>query len=746
MENGFVAVGYNSNTIRTICYSTDGKVWKTDSDNPFEDGIGYGVAYGKVKKDSGVLADLFVAVGYNTGNSICIYNSIDGKNWYRYNNNPFSGGEGKCIVSGKILNNFGDLVNGFVAVGYNTNNSITISNSTDGKNWSNYYSNPLSGGEGRGVSYGKVKNNLDVLVDGFVVIGRNSDSTITIIYSTDGAKSWNSVVNSNLNGIVWESISWGGIGGQEKFIIYGKKNNIVKVAYSYDGITWVIDSNNTFNDGSKIVYSTAYSKIKYTSVTTGCNLDNNVCICYSNTDYILWKPSLTNPFLGGCGNCVIWGSNKTIGYIYVSVGYNSDSSVTICYSTDGIVWNNANNNPFEGGAGLGVTYGGPVGQETFVAVGYNSDSSVTISYSENGKTWLTAATNPFSGGSGNSVWWNGIRFIAVGNNKSNNNDSSVTISYSTNGITWTDIEDNINRVSRFSQLGSSLSYSNSKNISFTDEKYVYKNEDIIKGSVWVYIPTSTTEKLQQIVLEDIKNKILNNIPYIKCCIGKTTLLSKDGNNLFFTINYFYDNSIINRDITNFFYTIVQYRYNSDSDIQKFEYLNHLHLKNTDDRKQFPSYGLEIFFNTYIKLTISANNKLIVAYPINLDNIDFSKGTLDYYQLITNSWQIKQSFPDITFPNINVDNKKQSNIILSSSIDSGVVTVNDYVTETDYRLRYYFSNNNIYTKSSSNFIDLLKNPTNTYDNIKNNNIDGVISDTGKMLIYNNPNKNYLSIYN
>jgi hypothetical protein len=94
----------------------------------------------------------------------------------------------------------------------------------------------------------------------------------------------------------------------------------------------------------------------------------------------------------------------------------------------------------------------------------------------------------------------------------------------------------------------------------------------------------------------------------------------------------------------------------------------------------------------------------------------------------------------------VNNKIQAKIILSSTVDSGVVTVNDYISETDYRLSYYFSNNNIYSKSSSNFIDLLKNPTNTYNNIKNNNIDWVISDTGKMLIYNNPNKNYLSIYN
>ncbi len=147
------------------------------------------------------------------------------------------------------------------------------------------------------------------------------------------------------------------------------------------------------------------------------------------------------------------------------------------------------------------------------------------------------------------------------------------------------------------------------------------------------------------------------------------------------------------------------------------------------------------------MLISENNKLIVLYPFNLDNFNFSYGTMEYYRSITNKWVLIQSFPDFTFPNINVKNKIQPNIILSSTLDLGVITINNYSSVTNYKLFYYFFNNDKYIKSKDiDFIDILKNPDNFYNEINNNNLNTFMSDTGKLLIHTNSDKNYLSIYN
>ena len=258
----WVAVGYNSLNTVCIAKSTDGMTWTNSSNNPFSGFAGYGIAWN---------GSYWVAVGYNSGQTVCIAKSTDAMTWTNASNNPFTGGYGNGIAWNGSY---------WVAVGNNSGSTVAIAKSPDGMTWTDASNNPFTGGQGKGIAWNGSY---------WVAVGNNSGSTVAI-------------------------------------------------AKSPDGMTWTDVSN--------------------------------------------------NPFTGGIGYGIAWN-----GSYWVAVGYNSDQTVAIAKSTDAITWTDASNNPFTGGQGLGISWNGSY----WVAVGNNNGSTVCIAKSPDGMTWTNSTDNLFNG-------------------------------------------------------------------------------------------------------------------------------------------------------------------------------------------------------------------------------------------------------------------------------------------------------------------------------------------------------------
>jgi hypothetical protein len=378
----WVAVGANSDSLVTIATSSDGIEW-TGLDI-FTGGIGYGIAWN---------GSVWVAVGFNGDPQLQIVTSPDGITWTP-TTSPFEGGQGYAVASRRPL--YPPIAPPVVtqafcvAGGYGTN---TLAYSYDGLSW-DAAANPFDGGYVYGVAW---NGSL------WVVLGNNSDSTVTITTSTDGI-TWTPRANpfdgGNGGGVAWNGSYWVAVG-----------SGSTTIATSTDGITWTTRTNSLYQ-----AYGVAWNGSYWISV--GYSVDGPVSMVKSS-DGITWANVTNNPFDGNYAQGIAWN-----GSLWVAVGQNSDASVTIATSSDGITWTDASNNPFEGGIGRGIAWNGLI----WVAVGYNSLHTVTIATSSDGVTWTTRE-NPFEGGDGQGITWNGI-WVAVGT-------GSDTIATSPDGITWT---------------------------------------------------------------------------------------------------------------------------------------------------------------------------------------------------------------------------------------------------------------------------------------------------------------------
>jgi hypothetical protein len=321
---GWVAVGYNVDYIITIATSTDGLIW-TLSDTPFSrvppvtnEGRGNGVAWN---------GSYWVAVGTNSGSTVCIVKSTDGVLWTNSTNNPFSGNNG-----------YGNGIawNGsyWVAVGANSGATICIAKSSDGMTWTNSTDNPFSGGVGLGIAWN---------ASYWVAVGNNTGGTVCIAKSTDGM-TWTNSTNNPFSGGIGLGIGWNG----SYWVTIGfNTGGTVTIAKSTDSLTWTNATDNPFAGGvgRGIGWNGSYW------VAVGGNLDNTVTIAKS-TDGLIWTNSTDNPFSGGAGYGITWN-----GSYWVAVGANTGGTVTMAKSTNGMTWVDASNNLFEGGSGYGIAYG-----------------------------------------------------------------------------------------------------------------------------------------------------------------------------------------------------------------------------------------------------------------------------------------------------------------------------------------------------------------------------------------------------
>lgn len=138
-----------------------------------------------------------------------------------------------------------------------------------------------------------------------------------------------------------------------------------------------------------------------------------------------------NPFDGdsteSC-NGICWSPDLSL---FVAVGNDAASTITVCTSSDGITWV-AESCPFDGGTAFGVAWSPAL--SLFVAVGEDAGNTITVCTSPDGSAW-TAQACDLDGGYGLCVAWSESEVLfAVGGT---NAGDTVSLCTSPDGTAWT---------------------------------------------------------------------------------------------------------------------------------------------------------------------------------------------------------------------------------------------------------------------------------------------------------------------
>ena len=166
-----------------------------------------------------------------------------------------------------------------------------------------------------------------------------------------------------------------------------------KMAYSLDGITWTLISNNIFGTGS--MWGIGYGDNKFI-----CVGQDKMVYSY---DGIAWTAVKNNPFDT---------NNTPFGTLIIrDIIYNNDRFIVVgdygqmAYSYDGITWTAISDSTFGSSTIWGIAYGG----YKFVAVGQDGK----MAYSYDGITWTAVNESTFDIRINAIVYGDG-RFVAVG--------------------------------------------------------------------------------------------------------------------------------------------------------------------------------------------------------------------------------------------------------------------------------------------------------------------------------------------
>lgn len=230
----------------------------------------------------------------------------------------------------------------------------------------------------------------------------------------------------------------------ENFMIAcGSNDNYsgLQFAYSYDGITWNVQSNSTLAD--LINYETVNSIAWSGNVWVATVYSGEYPILYS-ADGFNWRPSLTGEYsdLFYSANCAAWNGNLWVvggngAGVSTSNGYEYKR---LAYSSDAINWTSVTlSSSVINGTVYGVAWNGNVWVAVGDLEGGPSDSSIAYSY--DGIKWT-----PVVGSAGltyivRGVAWNGAKFLAVGGDPYGSN---ATILESPDGISWSGIDSESN--------------------------------------------------------------------------------------------------------------------------------------------------------------------------------------------------------------------------------------------------------------------------------------------------------------
>ena len=220
--------------------------------------------------------------------------------------------------------------------------------------------------------------------------------------------------------INWNSVTWGGPAGSEKFVAVSATGTGNRVMTSPDGVTWTIQTSAADNKWSSVTWGGPAPGLFVTVSITGTG--NRVMTSPDGVNWTIRASAADNSWPS-----VTWGGPSP--GLFVAVGYFGTGN-RVMTSPDGVNWaigvSAADNN------WRSVTWGGPVGSKKFVAVAYGGTSDRVMT-SPDGVTWsirTSAADNAWF-----SVTWGGPSpglFVAV--SKSGTGNRVMT---SPDGFTWT---------------------------------------------------------------------------------------------------------------------------------------------------------------------------------------------------------------------------------------------------------------------------------------------------------------------
>jgi hypothetical protein len=235
----------------------------------------------------------------------------------------------------------------------------------------------------------------------------------------------------------WQSVTWGGLSGSERFVAVGDKlmsffnpyNLPNGVMVSRDGIVWSLTNSQSVYRWCSVVWGGVSPNEVFVAVS---DQGSGNQVMTSDTNANTWFLQSGVPV--GMWKSVTWGG-PIGGKLFVSVGAISGCGASctarIMTSPDGITWSNQTS-PVDNDWNC-VTWGGPSGQELFVAVA-SSGTGNRVMTSPDGINWTvrsSAADYIWT-----SVTWGGLAgqesFVAVAASGIGNR-----VMTSLDGINWT---------------------------------------------------------------------------------------------------------------------------------------------------------------------------------------------------------------------------------------------------------------------------------------------------------------------
>lgn len=399
----YVATGADSRTDYTIQWSQNARIW-----NPILRG-GFDIAIDGVKTGNSVayndLLDVWIAGGFNPGTRSTLFYSTDARNWYCASN-AFD--DSAFFVTASP--------SGFLALGN------TIKYTGDGINWSDSATSLRLDT----VAYGLLSTQT-FLTNAFLGF-----SNTNLYFSVDDGIIWQPIPTCNtlypVTSAVYGGSNWVAVGGN-------------KIQYSPSGLSW---SNITTTFAPDVIFNAvAYNsnQARWVAGAVSTTADKSL---WTTTDIFNWTPSLSGGFSttilqSGVGYGIFTaistfavgkgsftGVSETRPNI-LSLTYNDIDNYTTAFSLS-----QANaSNVFQ--TQVRAIYGTEIDTYNYVAVGDGETPQKTIARILIGasNTWIPAITGGFST-TGYGITHYNDNWIAVGDASAPSN----TIQYSPDGANW----------------------------------------------------------------------------------------------------------------------------------------------------------------------------------------------------------------------------------------------------------------------------------------------------------------------
>jgi len=350
---------------------------------------------------------LWVAGGDTDGTTSSIVWSNDGINWtstsYKsFNVKTLTWNGTLWIAGGATINNINSMAYSYDGnIWTDVSSSYTLTNGTYNGSSSRYY-----------INYNIINNPIivPIITTSFIVSVGNSYNNNKIAYSYDGLKwlvstSGNSLFTSNVYCVAYNGTLW--VAGGE---------GTVNLAYSTDGINWTASPSSNQFGGT--IFAIGFNSVMW---VCGGSYSNSTAAQFYSYDGIIWYPS-TSMFTKLFAT-VKWNGS----YWLAGGGGDPNSSYTLQRSENGINWSRV------------LSYNNNVNNYTTLALEWSGrlwvsgvKGSNKLAYSGDGISWYGLPSSSIFGDRCNCVAWNGKIWVAGGED----NGAPSPIAISSDGVNW----------------------------------------------------------------------------------------------------------------------------------------------------------------------------------------------------------------------------------------------------------------------------------------------------------------------